>query len=78
MKDFIQCFVYPVSLAIFGIVITATGVERSLKQVTDGLTIEKLSKMKKDCEKDLTRSENCVIVVSYKPETSKETEKDGK
>lgn len=43
-----------------------------------GFTYHQLKEMKTDCEKDLTRSENCIIVVSYKPETSKETGKDGK
>jgi len=37
-----------------------------------GYSYNELKEMKESCEKDLTRSENCVIVVSYKPEGKEE------
>lgn len=40
-----------------------------------GYTKQELKEMKESCEKDLTRSENCIIVVSYKPEGKEEESK---
>ena len=40
-----------------------------------GYTKQELKEMKESCEKDLTRSENCIIVVSYKPEGKEEENK---
>lgn len=75
MKDFLTWFLYPLVISILGMYLISEAKEDTLKMLTNGLTIENLKEMKESCEKDLTRSENCIIVISYKPEGKEEESK---
>lgn len=57
-------------LSGMAILMAATWDEPSKAQV--GYSYNELKEMKESCEKDLTRSENCIIVVSYNPEVKEE------
>ena len=55
---------------LLGLLMALTWPDPTEKQV--GKTWWELKEMEESCEKDLTRSENCIIVVSYKPEGKEE------
>lgn len=75
MKDMFTWFLYPLVISFLGMYLMSLAKEDTLKQLTNGLTTEALKEMKQECEKDLTRSQNCIIVVSYKPEGKEEESK---
>lgn len=54
----------PIGMAI---VMLMTWEEPSKAQV--GYSYNELKEMKEFCEKDLSRNQNCVIFIEYKPET---------